>query len=76
MTVDFCFADNLSYLLLDQFIAYPMLRFGNPEDRQIQDMFFRVFTGYALKANPDAPPTEILESVLESMSRVSDIPQT
>ena len=45
MTVDsFSFAGNLFYGLLNIFIAYLMLQFGNPEDRS-QDMFFRFLMG-------------------------------
>ena len=45
MTVDsFAFAANISYFLLNQFIAYLMLQFGNPDDRS-QDMLFRLIMG-------------------------------
>ncbi len=77
MTVDcFSFASGLSYFLLNIFIAYLMLQFGNPEDRS-QDMFFRFLMGQALKTNPKkTPPQELLLQVYARMSLASEIRQT
>ena len=42
MTVDsFGFASNISYFLLNQFIAYLMLQFVNPENKS-QDLIFKL----------------------------------
>ncbi len=45
ITVDsFAFAAIFSFFLLNQFIAYLMLQFGNPDEKS-QDMLFRFLMG-------------------------------
>ncbi len=77
MTVDsFRVAGDLSYFLLNMFIAYLLLQYGNPEDRS-QDMLFRFLMGQALKTNPKkTPPQELLLIVYARMSLASEIRQT
>ncbi len=77
MTIEsFAFATLFSYFMLNMFIAYLMLQFGNPEDRS-QDMFFRFLMGQALKTNPKkTPPQELLLQVYARMSLASEIRQT
>ncbi len=77
ITIDsFLFANVLSYFLLNQFIAYLMLQFGNPDDRS-QDMFFRFLMGQALKINSEVTTRqELLLQVYARMSLASEIRQT
>ncbi len=77
MTVDsFDFADELAYFLLNQFIAYLMLQFGDPENRS-QDLIFKLLIGQVFRASPDeTPPAEILQQVIDRMAQVSEIRQT
>jgi hypothetical protein len=77
MTVDsFSFATGLSYCLLNMFIAYLMLQFGNPENRS-QDMFFRFLMGQALKTNSEETTRqELLLQVYARMALASEIRQT
>jgi hypothetical protein len=77
VTVDsFSFFSDLSYFLLNMFIAYLMLQFGNPEDRS-QDMFFRFLMGQALKTNSEETTRqELLLQVYARMSLTSEIRKT
>ncbi len=77
MTIDsFAFAVILSYFLMNMFIAYLMLQFGNPEDRS-QDMFFRFLMGQALKTNSEETTRqELLLKVYARMSLASEIRKT
>ena len=53
MTYDsFFFADNLAYFLLNQFIAYLMLQFANPDNKS-QALIFKLLMAQAIRANPD-----------------------
>ncbi len=77
MTIDsFAFASIFSYFVLNQFIAYLMRQFGNPDDKS-QDMFFRFLMGQALRTSPkDIPLQEIVTQVFERMSLASEIRQS
>ena len=77
MTLDsFFFAYTFTYFLLNQFIAYLMLQFANPDNKS-QDMIFRLIVVQALRANTDeTPPAEILQQVLNRLSLASELRQT
>ena len=70
------FAEIFAYFLLNQFIAYLMLQFGNPENRS-QDMIFKILMGQVFRANTDeTQPAEILQQVIARMSQASELQQT
>jgi hypothetical protein len=77
MTVDsFLFAEDIAYFLLNQFIAYLMVQYGNPNNRS-QDLIFKLLIGQVFRANPDeTPPAEILKKVIDRIAQVSEIRQT
>jgi hypothetical protein len=77
MTVEsFAFASIFSYFLLNMFIAYLMLQFGNPEDRS-QDMVFRFLMGQALKTSSEENTRrKLLLQVYARMSLASEIRKT
>ena len=55
------FAEIFAYFFLNQFFAYLMLQFGNPDNRS-QDMIFRLLMGQVFRANPvETNPAEILQ---------------
>ncbi len=77
MTIDsFEFAAIFAFFLLNQFIAYLMVQFGNPANRS-QDLVLKLLIGQVFRASPEeTPPAEILQKVIDRMAQVSEIRQT
>ena len=47
------FCELFCYFLLNEFIAYLMLRFGNPDEKS-KDFFVKILTARVFKINPKA----------------------
>jgi hypothetical protein len=59
--------------LLNEFIAYLILRFGNPES---QNIFCKILMGEAERSNPNASIAELRELVTNRLSVSGDLEQS